>query len=214
MDDRLINQAVAFLNHPNVRGVEKEKQVAFLKKKNLTDEQIEKAFELQRKGEKTQVTIPSDTTPTKSTESTHLNLRKTGLTQLPDLSPYLNITILNVSLNQLAALPAEIGKLRNLATFNAQQNLLTNAGLPAEFFELEHLKDVNLAFNKLTSLANFHHFAALVKLNVSGNEIEEVSDDVVNLQSLEVLLLHNNKLTTVSPCLALVTSLKQIVLLI
>lgn len=214
MDDRLVNQAVAFLNHPNVRGVEKEKQHAFLKKKGLTDEQIALAFERHEKKEKTQVTIPSDTAPAKSTESTHLNLRKSGLTQLPDLNPYLNITILNISLNKLTALPGDIGKLRNLITFNAQQNLLTNTGLPAEFFELEHLQDINFAFNKLTSLAQFYHFAALVKLNVSGNEIEEVSDDVVNLQHLEVLLLHNNKLTAVSPCLALITTLKQLVMVI
>lgn len=214
MDDRLVNQAVAFLNHPNVRGVEKEKQLAFLKKKGLTDEQIALAFERHEKKEKTQVTIPSDTAPAKPTESTHLNLRKSGLTQLPDLNPYLNITILNVSLNKLTALPSEIGKLHNLTTFNAQQNLLTNSGLPSEFFELEHLQDINFAFNKLTNLANFYHFATLVKLNVSGNEIEEVGDDVVNLQHLEVLLLHNNKLTAVSPCLALITTLKQLVVAI
>ena len=211
MDDRLVNQAVAFLSHPNVRGVDKERQIAFLKKKGLTDEQITLAFERHSKGEQTKVSLPSDSTPAKPTESTQLSLRKTGLTQLPDLLPYVNITILNISMNKITALPDDIGKLQNLTTFNAQQNLLTNDGLPAEFFELEHLRDLNFAFNKLTSLANFDRLTALVKLNVSGNSIEEVGDDIVNLQNLEVVLLHNNRLRTVSPCLALITSLKQVV---
>ena len=214
MDDRKVNQAVAFLNHPNVRSVEKEKQIAFLKKKGLSDAEITEAYERQASSG-TKVDVPGQTTkatPTKSVvDNTQLSLRKTGLTEMPDLSPYVNITVLNVSLNQLKGFPVEIGKLRNLAVLNAQQNLITNEGLPTEFFELESLRDLNLSYNRLSSLSHFHSLTSLVKLNLSSNEITEIPDDFVELQSLEVVLLHNNKLTAVSPCVGLIPSMKQIV---
>lgn len=212
MDERKINQAVAFLNHPNVRNVEKDRQIAFLKKKGLSDAEIAEAYERQSSSG-TKVEIPADKLPksVKASEASQLTLRKTNLAELPDLKQYVNITLLNVSFNQLKALPPEIGILRNLTVFNAQQNLITNAGLPTEFFELDSLKDLNLSYNRLTSLDHFNSLTALTKLNVSGNEIAAVPDDIVELQCLEVVLLHNNKLKVVSPCVALLTSLKQIV---
>lgn len=46
LNDRLIRQAVSFLSNPKVQGTDKKKQTAFLKKKGLSEKEIEKAYEL------------------------------------------------------------------------------------------------------------------------------------------------------------------------
>ena len=44
MNEKLISQAVTFLKHPQVQNSDKEKQLVFLKKKGLTDEEIAEAY--------------------------------------------------------------------------------------------------------------------------------------------------------------------------
>ena len=68
--------------------------------------------------------------------ATSLNLSKNQLTAIPpEIGNLTNLTELSLDYNQLTALPPDIGKLTNLTTLNLHRNHLT--ALPTEIGNLD-----------------------------------------------------------------------------
>ena len=100
----------------------------------------------------------------------------------------LDATEFGIYFNQLTSLPAEIGKLEKLKSFDLSDNQLTS--IPAEFENLEKLKYLNLYNNELTSLpAEFGKLKKLEELDLRNNpipkeEIEKLKELLPNCKIL------------------------------
>ena len=82
---------------------------------------------------------------------THLDISGNDLDVLPpEISRYINITLLKLNQNNLTNLPPEIGKLLNLTRLDLSHNSLRL--LPPEIGELEKLSSLELRNNQLASL--------------------------------------------------------------
>lgn len=160
MNEKLISQAVTFLKHPQVQNSDKEKQLVFLKKKGLTDEEIAEAY---KKLESKEVTIAlGSKTVSVSYRYAHsslsINQSYANLTELSGFSAFSQVKVLIISHNKLTSLPKEISTLVYLKVLNAGFNEITNEGLPVELFELINLTQLYLNNNKLTSLDRFEGY--------------------------------------------------------
>jgi len=84
-----------------------------------------------------------------------------------------NLTELDISHNQLTgALPSQIGQLKNLKKLDTSYNQLT--GVPAEMGQLENLEYLDLSYNKLTGLPNeLANLKNLKTLNLAGNNYSQ-----------------------------------------
>ena len=136
--------------------------------------------------------VSNTTTPNSPavTSGESLNLSNQNLTALP--SYVLNRTDLeelNISNNSLTgALPAEIRKLQNLEILNASYNNMT--GVPAEVGQLTKLRILDLSYNQLTGLPNeIGNLKQLQKLILTGNNPSEQDLQVIiqALPNLEII---------------------------
>lgn len=104
--------------------------------------------------------------------TSRLDLRGMGLTKLPaDVLDRTDLTELDLSDNRLTgALPAEIGRLRNLRTLDASGNQMT--GVPAEVGRLSELETLDLSDNRLTGLPlELGNLKKLRVLDLRGNDV-------------------------------------------
>lgn len=132
-----------------------------------TDQKINKTVE-------TEVKIPTDDTPIKTTNNEEINLSNQGLTKVPSsIFEKTNTQTLDVSNNKLTgALPGEIRFLKNLKVLKASNNMMT--GVPAEVGQLSNLEILDLSNNQLTGLPNeLGNLKNLKTMNLSGNDYSE-----------------------------------------
>jgi len=209
MNEKLVQQAVNFLKHPNVQNAPKDKQVSFLQKKGLNQEEIDEAYK--RVAEKPTPKQEVSSVVTSASPFANTNGFRSFFNQkLKQLPKIAKCRVLVVSKNELKELPEDIGSLQELEVLNAGFNSIPSQGLPESFFFLG-IKELNLQNNCLTSLERFGQLTGLQKLNVANNEITEVPDEFMNLQELKFMWAQNNKISKVTPYLGLLSSLQQIV---
>lgn len=110
--------------------------------------------------------------------------------------------------NQLQALPAEVGGWMRLKHFSAAHNQLVT--LPAEMSRWLNLETLNLRFNKLAALPDTSQWSKLRKLWLAHNALRSL--DVGGMLSLEELDLLGNSVGEIPEDLALCTSLKHLLL--
>ncbi|KAJ2854046.1 hypothetical protein GGI22_004635, partial [Coemansia erecta] len=102
------------------------------------------------------------------------------------------LQLLDVSGNQIAALPEDVGHLSCLRELNASRNALT--GLPTTIGALRSLEVLNVAENYITSLdASVSRLGKLRMLNVSNNRLAHLPTCLGLLaQNLRILLVDGN----------------------
>jgi internalin A len=127
--------------------------------------------------------------------ATALDLSRNQLTALPpEIAELTSLTTLNLWSNQLTALPPEIGKLTNLTTLNLWSNQLT--ALPSEIGELTNLTKLYLRDNQLTALPpEIGELTNLTELNLRDNQLTALPPEIGELTNLTELNLRDNQLT-------------------
>ncbi|KAI1890192.1 hypothetical protein AGOR_G00171150 [Albula goreensis] len=123
----------------------------------------------------------------------HLNLQHNKLKQVCEISKLLNLTLLNLSDNDLSEFPTEIKELRYLDKLYLNQNNIKT--IPEGVFpQLERLKFVKLSTNRLTGLpSDMRYCKSLYYINLSNNCLKDVNV-LEGLSSLGELHVRNNNL--------------------
>ncbi|WP_372371058.1 hypothetical protein [Candidatus Uabimicrobium sp. HlEnr_7] len=81
---------------------------------------------------------------------------------------------------------------------NLEEIDLSHCGVQEDFFDVEReepylsLKKLNLSHNNFYSWYGISHFPSLIELDMSYNEIQEISEDIKSLVSLEKLNLRES----------------------
>ena len=141
---------------------------------------------------------------------TELDLSANQLTALPDAIGQLqNLTILHLSDNQLTALPDAIAQLQNLTTLYLRYNQLT--ALPDAIAQLHNLTTLYLTHNRLTALPDaIAQLQNLTTLYLSFNRLTALPDAIGQLHNLTTLYLDGNQLTALPADLARLTKLEKL----
>jgi Leucine-rich repeat (LRR) protein len=148
--------------------------------------------------------IPSDISSLASLQ--RLNLSENQIDVVPDgLFNLTGLEHLDLSQNNLFKVPDAIRQLSTLTSLDVQGNHLRTFP-PLSWFD--QLRSVNLSKNELESFDVGMQCtpSVLVELNLSGNKLYSIPDDINELSALEVLVLSNNSLREVPPaCFGIAT---------
>lgn len=129
---------------------------------------------------------------------TEINLSECQISQCPERIGYFGsqLSLLNLSGNDLSEVPMEIGCLRGLKEFYLQKNNIKT--LPTALGLLTNLQILTVSCNKIGSLPDiWFSLSSLQHLDVSYNEISNVPDSVRHLRNLHTLLLQHNRFKSI-----------------
>ncbi|WP_417915351.1 COR domain-containing protein [Candidatus Electronema sp. JM] len=130
----------------------------------------------------------------KASRATELDLSRNQLTALPpELFQLTNLTELDLRSNQLTALPPELFQLTNLTELDLGRNQLT--ALPPEICQLRNLQKLILWENKLTALPpELFQLTNLTELDLGRNQLTALPPEICQLTKLKELRLDGNPL--------------------
>lgn len=143
---------------------------------------------------------------------------RAGVTQIPEkVVLMVNLEELNLALNQIDSLPADIYKLKSLKHLDLGGNNLKELPetivamqqledlriwrndfnrFPVEVFELKNLKRFDYSDNKLNEIpVGLTELTKLERLDLASNPITKFPDEIVNLTNLKKLDLSGTKLS-------------------
>jgi len=118
---------------------------------------------------------------------------------------------LNLSENQLTALPESLGELTQLRTMNLSGNQLT--ALPESLGELTQLQTLQLSDNQLTALPeSLGELTQLQTLRLSGNQLTALSESLGRLTQLQELCLSTNPIVSLPRTIRALRNLQSLTL--
>ncbi|XP_004633138.1 leucine-rich repeat and calponin homology domain-containing protein 1 isoform X2 [Octodon degus] len=123
---------------------------------------------------------------------TYLNLSRNQLSALPACLCGLPLKVLIASNNKLGSLPEEIGQLKQLMELDVSCNEITV--LPQQIGQLKSLRELNVRRNYLKVLPPELVDLPLVKFDFSCNKVLAIPICFREMKKLQVLLLENNPL--------------------
>ncbi|KAL6443183.1 hypothetical protein ACFW04_002845 [Cataglyphis niger] len=124
----------------------------------------------------------------------YLDLSRNQLTSLPREICRLPLQTLLVAHNRLASLPDELGRMTSLAELDAGCNEITS--LPPRIGDLARLRSLDLRSNLLVHLPIELTYLRLVKLDISGNRISVLPNEMRKMKGLVDFRLSDNPLTS------------------
>lgn len=132
-------------------------------------------------------------TPPSLNQLKTIDLTSTGLTTFPSslVSQCPCLEQLDISSNQITALPEANCLPQSLKTLNISNNKLATFPSPASPLPL--LEKLDLSFNEITILPSLVQFPSLKALNISSNQIAALPEADCLPQSLTVLDISNNR---------------------
>ncbi len=112
------------------------------------------------------------------------------------LGNFTALEYLNLSDNQIEALPAEMGNLNQLERLDINNNLLTT--LPGGLAIILNLKHLSAHHNTLNNIpGNLGQSRSLETLDLSYNQITTIPEEIGNCPNLYQIYLNNNKITRI-----------------
>ncbi|XP_051016789.1 leucine-rich repeat and calponin homology domain-containing protein 1 isoform X2 [Acomys russatus] len=123
---------------------------------------------------------------------THLNLSRNQLSALPACLCGLPLKVLIASNNKLGSLPEELGQLKQLMELDVSCNEIT--ALPQQIGQLKSLRELNVRRNYLKVLPPELVDLPLVKFDFSCNKVLVIPICFREMKQLQVLQLENNPL--------------------
>ncbi|XP_037656252.1 leucine-rich repeat and calponin homology domain-containing protein 1 isoform X2 [Choloepus didactylus] len=123
---------------------------------------------------------------------TYLNLSRNQLSALPAYLCGLPLKVLIASNNKLGSLPEEIGQLKQLMELDVSCNEIT--ALPLQIGQLKSLRELSVRRNYLRVLPQELVDLPLVKFDFSCNKVLVIPICFREMKQLQVLLLENNPL--------------------
>jgi len=141
---------------------------------------------------------------------TKLDLSHNQLTALPEsLGQLTHLQSLDLSSNQLMALPEWLGQLTQLQSLDISDNQLT--ALPESLGQLTHLQSLDSSGNLLTALPeSLGQLTHLQSLDFSANLLMALSEWLGQLTQLQSLDISDNQLTALPESLGQLTQLKSL----
>lgn len=120
------------------------------------------------------------------------------------------LSSIDVSHNELTAIPGAIGELADLKVLNLAYNKLTS--LPVEISRLELLKQIKSAHNRISKLdaAMFAGPMDLAELELAHNQLVSIPAELSRMRSLEVLDLSHNRIESLPESLGELAQLKTL----
>ncbi|CAF4313040.1 unnamed protein product [Rotaria magnacalcarata] len=119
------------------------------------------------------------------------------------------LTKLTVAKNRLRALPHEFGALYNLRSLDLSHNQLTQ--LPESFGDLINLEEIYVNANRLTIFPCFNQCSRLKEIHMADNQLTEITDNQLTaLLTLISLNLRGNKIHTLPDQIALLPNLERL----
>lgn len=121
-----------------------------------------------------------------------LDLSKQNLNALPDeVSELKNLLSLNLQKNEIEVLPGTLSQLTHLKVLDLRHNRIKR--FPLVIFELENLRKLALSHNQLMTIPGLiHRLTLLESLYISHNNIVRLPYLFSDLQSLRTLSMSNN----------------------
>ncbi|CAK1599652.1 unnamed protein product [Parnassius mnemosyne] len=136
--------------------------------------------------------VPDDISRLKNLKQ--LNLSANHIEVLPDSLIYLKkLEMLNVSNNSISSLPSHFSNLNNLKQVYLSHNKFTE--FPSQLLCLNNLEVVDLSNNKITRIPDGMSDFYAAELNLSQNEISNLSEDLHQAPRLKILRLEENCLS-------------------
>ncbi|XP_043201165.1 DISP complex protein LRCH3-like isoform X1 [Amphibalanus amphitrite] len=121
-----------------------------------------------------------------------------------------NLTILNLSRNQLTFLPPALCALPRLEVLIVSYNKLVS--LPEEIGQLTHLTELDSRCNEINQLpVTLKRLESLVSLSLRRNSLQRLPDDIHCLLGLRVLDVAENQIKALPLQLRLMSSLEKLV---
>ncbi|XP_029044322.1 leucine-rich repeat protein SHOC-2-like [Osmia bicornis bicornis] len=130
-----------------------------------------------------------------------LDVHNTGIPMVSNIiRKFVNLSVIDISSNNIFWLPEEICSLKKLSSLNIQKNKLT--ALPKSIGELISLKELKVCCNQLSELPeSIGGLSNLQYLDLYDNEFEMLPETIKNLPSLLGVDLEQNYFST--DCLSL-----------
>ncbi|MDJ0535953.1 MAG: leucine-rich repeat domain-containing protein [Xenococcaceae cyanobacterium MO_207.B15] len=147
-----------------------------------------------------------------SLKELELNLSNNQLSALPEaITKLSNLTRLDLSNNQLSALPKSVIKLSNLTRLDLSNNQLSF--LPESLGNFSNLTRLDLSANQLSFLPEFlGNFSNLTRLDLSRNQLSTLPNSLGNLSNLTRLDLSANQLLALPEALTKLSNLTRLYL--
>ncbi len=141
-----------------------------------------------------------------------LDVSGNQLTALPEsLGQLRKLQSIDVSSNQLTALPESLGELAELQSLDVSGNRLT--ALPKSLGQLTQLQSLDVSGNQLTALPkSLGQLAQLQSLDVSGNQLRALPESLGQLTQLQSLYLFGNQLRALPESLGQLAQLQSLFL--
>lgn len=127
----------------------------------------------------------------KSTSATASHQKITDLTPVATLT---NLKLLDLSYNNISALPNNLAGLKNVESFNLEGNNITNV---TALKGMENLTYLNIGYNKVNSLNGIESLNKIKELKAFHNSIRSL-EPVKNLTNITDLRVDSNLITDIS----------------
>ncbi len=129
---------------------------------------------------------------------THVCLSNNRLNNVSGIEEMTSLVVLNLSNNDITALPPNIGYLRALREFDISGNKLMK--IPESIGALRHLRVLNLSSNRLSQLPqSICDLEKLRLLEISMNSINYLPERMGNMKGLTELYASDNKINSFPP---------------